>query len=348
MKGFTHFISAAAVASTVPGAAEFAVENTSFIIVLGGVFGLLPDTLDFKLNKLIHNYDEIYEPEQMPNPTDVANAVARNIEKAWNEKRTVNLHLQTIKVGADLWREYNIWFEQDTREIVVRVGPVVTTGKVPQAGTEPEENSEGRAKVNCDFIQNYQARTSVSIFSGPSFGFVPRENHIEVQFIPWHRGWSHSLTVSLFFGLIAWGIAALYYQNWLYPGWMYCACITLGGWTHVIEDQFGHMGSNLLYPFTKNRASGFKTMHAGDALPNFLVVWLSVALLFWNMYRALPPSPFADIHISGIKYLVIIVIIPTVLLLGGWFWRRKYLAAQSTSDVDSAPPEESEEDSIEV
>lgn len=346
MKGFTHFISAAAVASTVPGAAAFAVNNTSFIIVLGGVFGLLPDTLDFKLNKFLHKYDEIYEPAQLPDPQDIARAVARNIETTWQEKKKRHFHLQTIKVGADLWREYSVWFDHETREIIVRVGPIVTTGKVPIAGSEPTENCEGRATVNCAFKQNYQTRTSVSIFSGPSFGLIPRDDHVDIQFIPWHRGWSHSLTVSLFFGLLAWFLAALFYQNWLYPGWMYAACITLGAWTHVIEDQFGFMGSNLLFPFTKKRAGGFKTMHAGDALPNFLVVWLAVALLFWNMYRALPPSPFMDVVINGWRYLLFVVVIPTALLLGGWLWRRSLFTVSPASVP--APPEEDDDDAIDT
>ncbi len=339
MKGFTHFISATAIASCVPGAAAYAVNETSYILVLGGIFGILPDTLDFKLNRFLHRYDELYDPGENPDPDEIAAVVARYIEQARAEKRSVNLHLHTIRVGADLWREYSIRFEEETQEIAVEIGPIVNTGKVPIPGSEPEEKREGRAKVSCGFKQNYQAVTTVNIFSGPSFAFKPEERFVDIQFIPWHRGWSHSLTVGLLFGVVGWAVAALYHGNWLYPGWMFCAVITLAFWIHIIEDQCGHLGSNLFFPFTKERSDGFHMMHANDAMPNFLTVWLAVALLFWNLYRAMPTTNF-PVEMSGLSYLLYVVVIPACVMLVG----STLVKTAARAERASAPEEENGEE----
>ena len=48
MKGLTHFISGIAVATFFPQAVHMATQDQSFILCLGGIFGILPDTLDFK------------------------------------------------------------------------------------------------------------------------------------------------------------------------------------------------------------------------------------------------------------------------------------------------------------
>lgn len=52
MKGFTHFLSAIAVASCLPGAVQQAAQG-SLVLVLAGAAGLLPDTLDFKLARYL-------------------------------------------------------------------------------------------------------------------------------------------------------------------------------------------------------------------------------------------------------------------------------------------------------
>ena len=342
MKGFTHFISATAIATCIPGAAEYAVNNTSYIIVLGGVFGILPDTLDFKLNRFTHKYDELYDPGENPDPDDIAAVVAKWLDIAYAEKRSVFLHLHTIKVGADLWREYLVRFKENSREIEVEIGGIVNTGKVPVPNSAPEEKKIGRAKVSCDFKQNYSTVTTVNIFSGPSFGFVPKNNAIDIQFIPWHRGWSHSLTFGALCGIIVWIITALCTKNWLYPGWMFAAVVTFGLWTHVLEDQLGHLGSNLFYPFTKERSEGFHLMHANDAIPNFLTVWLSVAAIFWNMYRVLPQSGHSQIHINGLHYLLYVVVIPVGLLLIGAFINKK----KSANQEEIHRPEEQDEEEV--
>lgn len=340
MKGFTHFISATAVASCVPGAVSYTAEHTAYLLAVGGIFGILPDTIDFKLNQFLHKYDDIYEPAQEPDPGDIAAAIARNMDRAYGEKRQINMHLQTIRLGADLWRQYTIRFDGGTNEVVVEIGPVVNTGRVPMAGTEPAGEREGRAKISCPFRQNYDALTTVSIFSGPSYGFAYKDGRVDIHFIPWHRSWSHSVTLAAALGLAGWAIVSLAHGAWLYPGWLYGAVIMLGYCTHIIEDQFGFMGSNLFFPFTKERARGTHWMRSGDALPNFATVWLSVVVLFWNLYKFTPQtSGFPPVHLSGFSYLVYLVVIPAVLMLIG----RQMLKEPATV---AAPPEEDEEDEV--
>jgi membrane-bound metal-dependent hydrolase YbcI (DUF457 family) len=338
MKGFTHFISGAAIASCVPGAAEYAVNETSYILVFGGIAGILSDTLDFKFNKFFHRYDEMFDPGENPDPDEIASVVAKNIEKAFDEEKLINLHLHTIRVGADLWREYTVKFDEKAGEIVVNVGKIVNTGQVPIPKSELEKNCEGRAKVKVPFKQNYEVVTKVNIFSGPSFGFVKKGDFIDIQFIPWHRSWSHSITLGVLLGAIAWLVAALSCGDWLYPGWMFGAVVSLGFCTHVIEDQFGFLGSNLFFPFTKERSNGFKMMHSGDAIPNFLTVWLSVAILFWNMYRVMPESNFS-VTINGFSYLTYVIIIPAILMIGG-----NHIAKRRNTGQKIAVPEETEDE----
>ena len=55
MKGLTHFLSGVALASFIPAATKLANSNvaSSYILVLGGLFGILPDTLDFKFGQFM-------------------------------------------------------------------------------------------------------------------------------------------------------------------------------------------------------------------------------------------------------------------------------------------------------
>ena len=81
MKGFTHFISGIAVATFFPQAVHMAAQEQSFILCLGGIFGIMPDTLDFKFARYFHKS----EFEVWPNPDklsarEIAETVAASIE----------------------------------------------------------------------------------------------------------------------------------------------------------------------------------------------------------------------------------------------------------------------------
>jgi len=105
--------------------------------------------------------------------------------------------------------------------------------------------------------------------------------------LPWHRAWSHSLTMAVGVGVIA----------GLLWGWLAGAVAALGYAVHIVEDQLGAMGSNLLWPLARVRVPGLGLFHSGDATPNFITVWTACALTLFNLDRfsdtpRLPPIPY--------------------------------------------------------
>jgi membrane-bound metal-dependent hydrolase YbcI (DUF457 family) len=89
----------------------------------------------------------------------------------------------------------------------------------------------------------------------------------------------------------------------------------LGVLSHIVVDQMGFMGSNLFFPLSKRRTMGWKLFRSGEALPNFLCVWVSLALILLNLDRfsqtpILPPLP----------YLVVSILLPCLLFLGLRVW----------------------------
>jgi membrane-bound metal-dependent hydrolase YbcI (DUF457 family) len=92
-------------------------------------------------------------------------------------------------------------------------------------------------------------------------------------FIPWHRSWTHSFVLA---GLLGLGAAA---------AWGPLAGIIAAGAlaAHVAVDQLGYLGSNLLFPFSRRRTPGLKLTQSSGPLPNFVVAWSAVLLIFWNL-----------------------------------------------------------------
>ena len=200
MKGFTHFISGMAVASFFPQAVHMAAEESSFILCLGGLFGILPDTLDFKLAKYFYKSDFEVKPD--PNKLDareIANGVAQAVNKAIETgKGTVQLH--TMQIASNRWRSYLLRFDTKTSEICVDIGPEVDTGQIPFDGTEltDPEKAHARVKVNCEFYQQFDKVSNIAIMTGPCFEFAKRDDgKMEIVFLPWHRQWSHSFTLGM-------------------------------------------------------------------------------------------------------------------------------------------------------
>lgn len=317
MKGFSHFMSGVAVTSFCPWAVEAALNGNPLYFILGGAFGILPDTADFKFYRFFYEHDVYVTPDPgNPDPQYIADEIARAVAQAYDENRYIRLKLTTIRLGADYWQQYVVRFDNEKGEVQVRFGPVVNTGQVPIPGTDKKETPIGRAKLKCKAFQTYEATTRVDIFDGPTFGLAPREDgHLDLEFLPWHRNWSHSLVVGVIFGLIfaaiAWPLAGFTLA------WQSCVTISLAYAIHVLEDQLGHMGSNLFFPFTlKGRTPGLHLMHSGDGVPNFLTVWISCILIFWNLYRAIPTPTFS----FGFLDLIIRALVVPGLIMGGLHW----------------------------
>lgn len=319
MKGLTHFISGVALATFSSQAVQMAQNDQSLIIVLGGIFGILPDTLDFKVARFFDNEDHIISPKPKDtNLQEIADVLAKAIDQAHDEGKMIKVKLNTIKLGADMWRQYLINFQED--EVIVRLGPVVNTGKV-QLGTFDFENApEARAKVRSRVLHTYDHDTYVDIFSGPTFGFKKRKDDlIEAEFLPWHRSWSHSLVLGVIFGIIGfliYGLLTSYDGHWDVAR-LYGLVICGGFCIHILEDQLGFMGSNLYWPFTKERAIGLKWMRSGDAWPNFITVWIAVITIIFNINRFSNEPAF---QASLVEYLGYAFFMPlTFILLIGFF-----------------------------
>ncbi|MBP7830339.1 MAG: metal-dependent hydrolase [Kiritimatiellae bacterium] len=308
MKGISHFVSGVMAASFCPWAVEAATEGNPLYFVLGGAFGILPDTIDFKFYRFFYRHDFYVDPDpQNPDPQAIADALAQAVDRARTAGRAVRIKLNTVRMGADYWRQYVVRFDAENQEVQVRIGPVVNTGQVPVPGSEPGERAVGRAKLSAPIVQTYDATTRVDIFDGPTFALeADEQGRVVLHFLPWHRNWSHSFLVG--------GVWAL--LGWLVWNWQAAVVILAGYAAHLIEDQLGFMGSNLFFPITKKRFMGLHVMRSGDAIPNFSAVWLSCLLIFWNLYRMTPGLRY---HFNFLQLIVYGAVIP-IGLFGVVHW----------------------------
>jgi len=298
MKGIAHFISGVTVASFCPWAVEAAQNGNPAFFILGAVAGILPDTIDFKFYRFFYPYDVSVEPHpEELNPQPIADGVAAAVSEAAATGKPVCVKLATIKMGGDNWRQYRVKIDPEAGEVRVQFGPVVSTGQAPQPGTLPADRPVGSAKFSAPILQSYEPVYTVDIFDGPGFKLTRNgAGQVEIDFLPWHRNGSHSLIVGAFLA----GIAAL----WTWQA----GVVVFGAYViHIVEDQMGHMGSNLLFPFTRKRSPGLKLMRSGDAFPNFGCVWLCCLLIFWNIYAAIPDPLY---HFSFIHFIMIAMVIP--------------------------------------
>ena len=316
MKGFSHFMSGVAVASFGPWAIDAALNGNPLFFVLGGACGILPDTLDFKFYRFFYEHDVYITPDpKNPDPQYVADEYARAVALAVDEKRYVRVKLVSIRLGADFWQQYSVKIDNEKLEVLVKFGPVVNTGQVPVEGTEKRYPTVARAKLKAKVIQTYDAGMKVDIFDGPTIGLKPMENgDLDLEFLPWHREWSHSLTVGAMLGALVGGGVWLA-SGWT-PAWKSFVTIAACYGVHVVEDQLGHMGSNIFYPITKLRTPGLHWMHSGDGLPNFLTVWICCLLIFWNLYRGQPAMTY---HFGFVHLMMVGLVVPG-LVFGALRW----------------------------
>jgi hypothetical protein len=63
MKGIAHFVTGVAAASFLPWSIEAALRGDPLYFILGGAFGLLPDTIDFKFYRFFYRHDVYIEPD---------------------------------------------------------------------------------------------------------------------------------------------------------------------------------------------------------------------------------------------------------------------------------------------
>jgi len=316
MKGIAHFVTGVAIATFFPEVVQQAAGG-SVLPMLGGIAGILPDTLDFKFTRYFELYTEEIDPGPQPDAREIAGQVVGAMRRAYETGKPQNIMLHTIRLGADLWRQYTIRFDPEQNEVAVRIGPVVDTGQTPLPGSEPCQKvganpcgrpTEVRVKVGIPMAPTYDAENKIDTFSGPSFKFERQGNQLHVHFLDWHRRWSHSLALAAAIGVVT---------GLLFGKWAGIA-VGLGFAGHILEDQLGFMGSNLFYPFTRRRTTGLQLLRSGDAIPNFLTVWTSVAVILFNLDRF-----SAQPRLNPWWFLELAVALPVAVLGGLYQWQRR-------------------------
>lgn len=317
MKGFTHFMSGIAAATFIPEVVRMSTSSrldtvegaaSSFILMLPGLFGLLPDALDFKLGQFYSIGDIEIDPDpRSPDPQKMAEAFAEGVRMAGESGKEVKVQFFPIQLGASLWRQYTIIF--DEREVTVQINEIVKTSQVPVLGTAPKSNRVGRAPLeyalktrttDYDWLNKFIRAgrfkikgpdappgpvkpSTVDILAGTQFA-LQRESDGRIFFnwLPWHRTWSHSYVLGAFLAI------PVFLATWmlgLYHWWLYGAAAFLGFAVHITEDMTGHIGGSLFWPFHKPRAEGYELFKASDPRTNFSVNYTCIVLILWNVDR---------------------------------------------------------------
>ena len=313
MKGLTHFMSGVALASFVPAAMKLGnnrIGDASYIMALAGLFGIMPDTLDFKVgqffSKAEYNVD-VPDPKN-PDPQSMAEQIGKAMDDAYETGKYVKVQLYPIRTGVEQWRQYIVKFDGETNEVVVVINEIVTTSQVPYVGTEPKKNRIGRCKIKGNMLETHGRPSVVDIMSGPQFGFKKRGEDVEVEFLPWHRTWSHSYVLGLLLAIPVWLIASAI-AGWNI-GWVYGLVSFLGFSIHITEDLTGHMGGSLLWPFQKGRTNGLCLFKASNPHANFSVDYAATAIILFNMNRFCP-QPFFSL--GTWQYFLYVLIIPLAI-----------------------------------
>ncbi len=317
MKGLTHFVSGVAAATFIPqvvrmsaaGRLDIPGAASSFIIVLAGMYGIMPDTLDFKVGQFFDEPDIVVDPDPLnPNPKEMAQKFAEAVSRSAQEGRMIKIQYMPIQLGANRWRQYLIIFGE--KEVSVQINEVVSTSQIPYPGTSPDPEKRSatvtlshRIKpTSCDTdwlnklvrkirktIKGGEKKkktvkpSTIDILSGTTFGLkMESDGDIYFDWLPWHRTWSHSYILGL---MLAAPWALIAYLLKLDMWWMYGLVAFLGFAVHITEDMTGHIGGSLLWPILKPRTEGFEMFKASDPRTNFSIIYAGFILIVFNLDR---------------------------------------------------------------
>lgn len=308
MKGIAHYSIGVAVASCFPAAVAAGADGNPLYFLLGGACGILPDTLDFRFARFLKRRDVHVRPDPLkPDPQMIADAVALAVNRANAEGRPVNLFLDTIRLGADLWQSYSVRFDPAARRVIAEYGEAIRTDE--SAVASPPANRQAAAPLECGIRLEYMATTKIGPFDGSLLEFEPQpDGRVMPKFIPWHRLWSHSLLVSAGVG----ALVGLLLRDGV------AGAVAGGAWAaHALADQLGFLGSCLLYPLSKRRWQGLKWAHSGATLPNLAAVWLSCAVIFWNLYAA-SGVPIRGMNPLGYAFYAVGLPVALMLVVRRW------------------------------
>ncbi|MFH1415648.1 MAG: metal-dependent hydrolase [Elusimicrobiota bacterium] len=371
MKGLTHFISGVAAATFIPIVSRMSVSSkmdvadaaSSMILVLAGMYGMLSDTLDFKLGQYLEQPDFEVDPDpRNPDPQLMADTFAAAVEKASQTGKEVKIQFFPIQLGASRWRQYCIIF--GNKEVSVQINEIVSTSQVPIPGTaytgervgtahfskqlKPESsetdwlNALVRFARKCIRGENAPKTdikpSTIDILSSTMFGLkTEKDGKIFFNWLPWHRTWSHSYVFGAFLTIPVFMISYFIgIQNW----WLYGTVAFIGFATHITEDMTGHIGGSLLWPFMKERTEGLELFKASNPATNFSVIYTAFLLIIWNIDR------FTTQYITGgeasalvsWQFFILFLVIPLTIyfsLLA--FIRKRIRFARETDHPEDEP-----------
>ncbi len=378
MKGLTHFISGVAAATFIPeavrmsaaGRMDIAGASSSFILVLAGLYGIMPDTLDFKVGQFFDRVDITVDPDPLdPDPREMAEKFVQAVKMAGEKGGTVKIQYMPIQLGANRWRQYLILFKE--KEVSVQINEEVSTSQIPFPGTAPPAWKRSATlplpysikpvSLDTDWLNRLVRKlrkiikrgkekekttvkpSTIDILSGTTFGLKKEsDGKLYFDWLPWHRTWSHSYILGLMLSA-PWGIGAWLagIERW----WLYGAVPFLGFAVHITQDMTGHIGGSLLWPFLKPRTEGFEMFSASDPRTNFSVIYAAFILIIFNLDRFT-----AGLLTSGPEavwdwwsFLAIFLVIPLALYFKIVSGIKKGL---KKSSLLSLPQEEEEPDGV--
>jgi len=99
VKGISHFITGVALATFFPEVVQAGAQG-SLLPMLGGIGGILPDTLDFKFARYFERYDLEIDPGPEPNARDIAERVVGAMQRAYETGKPQNIMLHTIRLES--------------------------------------------------------------------------------------------------------------------------------------------------------------------------------------------------------------------------------------------------------
>ncbi len=301
MKGIAHYAIGLAVASCFPETVRQAAAGNPWPMLAGGFFGLLPDLLDFKVIRFLAPRQVQIIPDPLePDMRMVAEGLALAMREAQKRRKPLTVQLHSMRLGPDKWQPYEIRLVA-AGGIEARLLPDATTEGSFLRKQDVETHTPLFVPLDFPLVIGYEARIHVASFEGPTLLLTPLgERGVQVDFLPWHRCWSHSLGLAALSGILA----AL--GGSLRLGLI--AFFALAA--HVLSDQLGFLGCAVRWPFRRQRDPGFQRFHAHDPFANTAAVWLALLVLFWNLVRsASPPLP-----ISGPRLFFWAGFIPLFLL----------------------------------
>ena len=344
MKGLTHFISGVAAATFIPEVARMSAASrvdaggavaNSFIICLAGFYAVLPDTMDFKLGQFFSVADYQIDPDpENPDPQRMAKQLATAIEDAHKTGDEIRVQFYPTQLGANEWRRYHVLF--DEKEVTIQFDEVVTTSQLPIPDTEPDFDRVGKAQLeeatlkgrttDLDWLNRLVRWTrrkikgedegggmkpsTLDILSGTQFAFKKEsDDKIYLNWLPWHRTWSHSYVLGGLLSIPAFVIPYLLdMTNW----WLYGIVSVLGFAVHLTEDMTGHIGGSLLWPLFTPRTEGLELFSASDPRTNFSIDYAAVVLIILNLDAYTTQLIPLNYWVSILLFLVI--------PLGIYFW----------------------------